>query len=75
MLLILQIPYSSHNYMDYKEAIKILLDIIQKYPLSEKEKEALRIAMGTLDCGVLVGNRQNMIIKNKKAKQERDKQD
>lgn len=61
--------------MDYKEAIKILLDIIQKYPLSEKEKEALRIAMGTLDCGVLVGNRQNMIIKNKKAKQERDKQD
>jgi len=61
--------------MDYKEAIKIIIGIIQKYPLNEKEKEALRIAMGTLDCGVLAGNRQSMIIKNKKAKQERDKQD
>jgi hypothetical protein len=54
--------------MEYKKAITILLEILNKYSLNVEEKEAIVIAIGTLDCGSLAKNRIKGIIKGRKAK-------
>lgn len=57
--------------MEYKEAINILLKMIDKYFLKEEEKEAILKAIGTLDCGSLAENRLKKIIKGKKDKESK----
>jgi hypothetical protein len=59
--------------MEYKEAISILLEMMKRHQLDSKEKEAIRLAIGTLDCGSLGENRVRKIIKGKKEKIEKDK--
>jgi len=58
--------------MEYKKAINVLLKIMDKHLLDAEEKEAILIAVGTLDCGSLAENRFKKIIKGKKAKQSKD---
>jgi hypothetical protein len=54
--------------MEYREAIEILLKLKDKYSLDEKEKQAVLIAVGTLDGFALGKNRIKGIIKKKKEK-------
>ena len=54
--------------MEYKKAIAILLEILNKHSLSVGEKEAIIMAIGTLDCGSLAKNRLKGIIKGRKTK-------
>ncbi|HNP79522.1 MAG TPA: hypothetical protein PKI00_01575 [Candidatus Pacearchaeota archaeon] len=58
--------------MEYKEAIKILMNILNNYSLNKEEKEAILMAIGTLDCGSLAENRTNKIIQSKKEKLKRN---
>lgn len=60
--------------MEYKEAIAILLRMIEKYSLEREEKDAVRLAIGTLDCGSLGKNRVGKMIKNRKDKIKKDKE-
>lgn len=55
--------------MEYREAISQLIRMIEKYPLEEKEREALMTAIGMLDAGALGKNRMKGIIKKKKEQQ------
>ncbi|HOI59798.1 MAG TPA: hypothetical protein PKU93_00575 [Candidatus Pacearchaeota archaeon] len=54
--------------MDYKEAIEILLNLIKKYSLEGEEKDAIVMAIGTLDCGALAHNRFKSVMKSIKEK-------
>ncbi|MDD4409772.1 MAG: hypothetical protein PHW52_03935 [Candidatus Pacebacteria bacterium] len=58
--------------MEYKEAINILLEIREKYQFNEKEKEAILLAIGTLDCGSLADNRLKGIMKSVRDKHDRN---
>lgn len=58
--------------IDYKKALHILTEMLDKYSLKGEEKEAIITAIGTLDSGSLAKNRQKMIIENKKIKKEKD---
>lgn len=58
--------------MEHKKAINTLLKTLDKYPFNTEEKEAILIAIGTLDCGSLIDNRIKGIIKSRKNKLERD---
>ena len=58
--------------MEYKKAISILSKIMNKHLLDAEEKEAIKTAIGTLDCGSLAENRFKKIIKGKKFKKEKD---
>ena len=57
--------------MEYKKAISVLLKIMDKHLLDAEEKEAIIVAIGTLDCGSLAKNRIKGIIKGRKAKKDR----
>ncbi len=57
--------------MDYKKAIEILLYLIKKYSLKGEEKDAILMAIGTLDCGALANNRVKGIVKSIKNKQNK----
>lgn len=57
--------------MDYKEAIQILLKIPEKYSFSTEEKEAIIMAVSTLDAGSLIDTRFKGIIKNRKTKRNK----
>lgn len=57
--------------MEYKEAIGILLKMMERSNNPE-EKEALLTAIGTLDCGSLADNRLKGIMKSKKEKKDDD---
>ncbi|MFA5086883.1 MAG: hypothetical protein WC470_01105 [Candidatus Paceibacterota bacterium] len=58
--------------MEYKKAISILLKIMERDSLTAEEKEAIQIAIGTLDCGSLAENRFRGILKGMKAKKGKD---
>lgn len=58
--------------MEYKEALVVLLRLLDKPLLNAKEKEAILIAIGTLDCGSLANNRLKGIIKGRKNKKKKD---
>jgi len=56
--------------MEYKEAIELLMKMMKKYDFSNEEKEAIRIAVGTLDCGKMADNRYRKVMKSIKLKKE-----
>lgn len=58
--------------MEYKEAIKILLRLLDKDFLNVEEKKAVQTAIGTLDCGSLGENRVRGMIKARKVKRDKD---
>lgn len=58
--------------IDYRKAIDILMKMLDKYPFSKEEKEAVTTAVGTLDFGALAKNRMRRIIKAKQTKKKRD---
>lgn len=57
--------------MEYKEAIKILLKMLNKYKFTSDEKKAILSAIGTLDCGSLFDTRLKGIMKTMKAKRDK----
>ncbi len=59
--------------MEDKEAIEILTQLIEKYPLSEKEKEAVSSAIGALGWMKLGNQRIKNIIRAKKAEKKKEK--
>jgi len=58
--------------MEYKKAINVLLKLSKKGIINSEEKEAIIMAIGTLDCGSLAENRFKGIIKTRKTKIEKD---
>ena len=54
--------------MDDKKAVNILISLLEKYPFSLKEKEALKEAIGILSWSSLAQSR----ITAKKTKQVKD---
>jgi len=58
--------------MEYKKAIDILLKLLKKDSINHEEKEAITLAIGSLDCGSLFKNRFKGIIKARKTKIEKD---
>lgn len=56
--------------MEYKEAITILKRLLDTYPLSTEEKEAVLTAIGMLSWGSLSSSR----LKAQKAKREKSTQ-
>jgi len=59
--------------MEDKEAIEILMKLLEKYPLSKKEKAAVSSAIGALGWMKLGKARIQNIIKAKKAEQEEER--
>jgi hypothetical protein len=57
--------------MEYKKAISVLMKMLDNNKLKEEEKEALLTAIGTLDCGALAENRFKMILRARKAKENK----
>jgi len=53
--------------MEYKKATDILISLIDKRPLDEEEKEAVKMAIGVLGWASLSQSR----IKNLKAKKDK----
>lgn len=58
--------------MEDKEAIEILIRLLDEYPLSEKEREAIQTAVGALGWTKLAKGRMQNIIRARKAKREKD---
>ncbi len=58
--------------MEYKEAVAILMKLLDKYKLDEEEKEAVLTAIGLLDLGSLAKSSIKRKIKAIKAKKEKD---
>lgn len=58
--------------MEYKKAVAILMNLLNKKSLNKEEKEAILTAIGVLDWASLAKNRMKGIIKAKKAKQEKN---
>ena len=56
--------------MEDKQAIKILMELVKKYPLTVEEKEAVSNAVGILSWTALSESR----IKGLKAKRDKDKE-
>lgn len=54
--------------MEPREALAILLNLRNKYPLNTKEKEAILTAIGTLDSAALSKNRIKGIFAKRKNK-------
>lgn len=57
--------------MEYREAITILIKMLDKYSLDAKEKEAVLTALGVLDWAALGKNRVRGILKARKAKRNK----
>lgn len=58
--------------MEDKEAIEILTQLLEKYSLSKKEKEAIAIAVGALGWTKLGKARLENIIRARKHEKEKD---
>jgi hypothetical protein len=58
--------------MEDKEAIEILMKLLEKDSLSKEEKEAIRLAIGILSWSKLAEGRIKSIAKAQKAKREKD---
>ena len=56
--------------MEDKQTIKILMELVKKYPLTVEEKEAVSNAVGILSWTALSESR----IKGLKAKRDKDKE-
>ena len=56
--------------MEDKQTIKILMELVKKYPLTVEEKEAVSNAVGILSWTALSASR----IKGLKAKRDKDKE-
>jgi len=54
--------------MEYKKAVAILMSLLKKPTLDEKEKEAVLTAIGVLDLASLAKNSIKRKIKAQKAK-------
>ena len=52
--------------MEPREAIEIIMNMRQKYPLDERELEAVMTAVGMLDSAAFTKNRIKGIIKKRK---------
>jgi len=57
--------------MDDKKAIGVLMKLLKKRSLNDKEKEAIMAAIGILDLASLGANRMKSIINARKAKRNR----
>ena len=57
--------------MQYKEAIAVLTNLLDKYPLDAEEKEAVITAIGVLDCAKLADGILERKIKARKTKREK----
>ena len=55
--------------MEDKEAIDFLMQLLEKYPLAEKEREAVRSAIGILSWTKLAEGRIKSLKKAQKSKQ------
>lgn len=53
------------NPMDDKKAIEILLNLLNKYPLNDEEKEAVRSSVGILSWTSLAQGRAKAIKKKR----------
>lgn len=60
--------------MEDKEAIEILMKLLDKYPLSDKENKAILTAIGILSWSALGQSRIKSIAKAQKVKREKDTQ-
>jgi len=58
--------------MEYKEALDILMEMLNKRSLNAKEKKAVLTAIGVLDWASIGKNRLKRIIKARKAKRAKD---
>lgn len=58
--------------MEYKEAIVVLLKMLEERGFTEAEKEALLKAVGTLDAAALGTTRMRGIAKAHRAKRDKD---
>ncbi|HEX7586065.1 MAG TPA: hypothetical protein VF390_00285 [Patescibacteria group bacterium] len=58
--------------MEDKEAIEILMKLLDKYSLSDKEKKAILTAIGILSWSALGQSRIKSIAKAQKVKREKD---
>lgn len=57
--------------MEYKEALEILLKMLQTHSFKPQEKAAIVTAISTLDAGSLMDTRFKGILKNRKTKREK----
>ena len=53
--------------MEYNQAIDVLTNLLKKYPLDDKEKEAVMIALGVLSWGGLYESK----LKDRKARRDK----
>ena len=53
--------------MEYNETIDVLKNLLKKYPLDDKEKEAVMIALGVLSWGGLYESK----LKDRKARRDK----
>jgi len=60
--------------VEYKKAIAVLMDMLDKHRLDGEEKEAVLTAIGVLDCASLADNIMKSKIKARKAKQNKSAQ-
>lgn len=59
------------SYFNYKKAIAILMNLLDKHKFDREEKEAVLTAIGVLDWANLGKNRMKAIIKARKAKRDK----
>lgn len=60
--------------MEDKEAIEILMKLLDKHSFTGKEKKAIRSAIGILSWSKLAKGRIESIAKSQKTKREKDTQ-
>jgi hypothetical protein len=58
--------------MEYKKAVAVLVQMLDKRDLDAEEKEAVLTAIGVLDWASLGKSRMQSLIKARKAKREKD---
>ena len=58
--------------MEYKKAVAVLMELLDKYTLDEEEREAVLTAVGLFDWASIAKNRMKDKIKSWKEKKEKD---
>jgi hypothetical protein len=58
--------------MEYKEAVTILMVLLNRHSLNTKEKEAVLTAIGLLDWAAIGKKRMKSIMKARKDKRDKD---
>jgi len=58
--------------MEYKTAVTILMNLLDKHSLNAEEKEAVLTGIGVLDWASIAKNRIKSKIKAQKAKRDKD---